>query len=115
MPLRKIQEGGGVMAAYIDREASVESLNAMKPFLRDRGQVQLLRRIMNHIGKIPAADVVPVVHGRWKNLLGDCRGYSTTFECSNCETLSTTSWAMKECEFEYCPNCGARMDGDGND
>ena len=53
------------MAAYIDREAAVESLNALKPFLRDRGQVQLLRRVMNHIGKIPAADVVPVVRCRY--------------------------------------------------
>ena len=57
-------------------------------------------------------EVDRVKHGRWEALFKDCRGYTTSFECSNCKTISTTAWAMKECEFEYCPNCGARMDGE---
>ena len=90
------------MAAYIDRDATVESLNAMKPFLRDRGQVQLLRRIMNHIGKIPVADVVPVVHGRWERM----KAYCTQYVCSECGDI----WP--DFRSDYCPNCGARMDGE---
>ena len=94
------------MAAYIDQVATVESLNAMKPFLRDRGQVQLLRRIMNHVGKIPAADVVPVVRcnacENWKSheteLFGDGFGY-----CRVC-MMDTHDW-------HYC-SYGERKDGD---
>lgn len=100
------------MAAYIDREATVESLNALKPFLRDRGQVQLLRRVMNHISKIPAADVKPVVHGRWiryheADLGWDEYGY----RCSECKTEIEDKdfWDMFN---KRCPNCGARMDGE---
>ena len=74
-----------------------------------------IRKLMQNF---PTIDAVEVVHGRWKQTkepLGfqevDC------VECSNCHEL----WVMdEEYEFEdflawkYCPNCGAKMDGDGN-
>lgn len=96
------------MAAYIDREATVESLNALKPFLRDKGQVQLLRRVMNHIGKIPAADVKPVVHGRWEphyehDFVSD-EDVLCGLHCSLCGLYYVK-------RHNYCPNCGERMDG----
>lgn len=55
---------------------------------------------------LPAADVAPVVHGRWI----EDHDYLKCPECS----------AMVKCDFtffdignwNYCPNCGARMDGD---
>lgn len=45
----------------------------------------------------PAADVAPVVHGRW------IKGPSNPY-CSEC---------FVECRDEtpFCPNCGAKMDG----
>lgn len=49
--------------------------------------------------------------GRWAAINADCRGYANAFECSNCETISHTHTYMKECEFEYCPVCGAKMEG----
>ena len=99
------------MAAYIDREATVESLNAMKPFLRDRGQVQLLRRIMNHIGKIPAADVKPVVHGRWEHFED---GLLDLWRCTSCGDEWTFEYdpTNADTRVNCCPNCGARMDGE---
>lgn len=54
----------------------------------------------------PVVDVVPVVHGYWiKN-----SGNSYTVKCSICksERISSDSW------FEYCPRCGAKMDGETN-
>ncbi len=96
------------MEAYIDREAAVESLNAMKPFLRDRGQVQLLRRIMNHIGKIPVADVVPVVHGRW---IKPTKIGHRAFDIPHCSACDGVPCGVDE-NTNYCPNCGARMDGE---
>ena len=49
----------------------------------------------------PAADVAPVVHGRW------IKGPSNPY-CSEC---------FVECRDEtpFCPNCGAKMDGGGGD
>ena len=69
------------------------------------------------IEEAPAADVVPVVHGRWVGLEYD--GYADGYpvydlwECSECgeeergEDVPTT--------HPWCHGCGARMDGDVNE
>ena len=57
------------------------------------------------IKQFPAADVAPVVHGRWVDA---GRGIKA---CSNC------NHGIKEhmaCANHYCPNCGAKMDGGDN-
>lgn len=54
---------------------------------------------------IPDADAVPVIHAQWINKQG---GFWETADCSNCgERHPTVGFAPN-----YCPNCGARMDGD---
>lgn len=105
------------MDAYIHREAAVESLNTLKPFLRDKGQARLLQRVMNHIGKLPAADVEPVVHGRL--VLRAVSDVTSTFMCSECgrefevaNAYFGTPTSHPDKNYPYC-NCGARMDGDG--
>lgn len=50
-------------------------------------------------------DYVPVVHGRW--VKQDKYAFGTFYDCSICDNriLDTGhSW-------NYCPNCGCRMDG----
>ena len=49
----------------------------------------------------PAVDAVPVVHGRWEDD-GEDHRYHT---CSVCNYMTIP-------RYNYCPNCGARMDGD---
>ena len=55
------------------------------------------------IMSIPSADVAPVRHGRWI----ECN-YGLTFACSECKY--PTEYNLTD----YCPNCGAKMDGDKN-
>ena len=67
------------------------------------------------VDKIPAADVSPVRHGRWLHTeepLG--WEYVDCMECSACHD----SWIIEEdyCFddmplWNYCPSCGAKMDG----
>ena len=52
--------------------------------------------------KIPPADVAPVRHGRWK------RYGRNLGECSNCGEIVNI-------RYNYCPNCGAKMDGGADD
>lgn len=58
------------------------------------------------IEHIPAADVAPVVHGEW---LLRHEGYGHYWECSSCHK-NPCIYVTKD--TRYCPNCGAKMDGD---
>lgn len=62
--------------------------------------------IASEISCLPAADVAPVVHGRW-NIM---EGTKTRRICSKC------GWDVPEYGkfYSYCPNCGAKMDGGNN-
>lgn len=55
-----------------------------------------------------------VKHGRWIAENRDNRGYADCYTCTNCNCYSYTYTLMKDCEYDYCPNCGARMDGDAD-
>ena len=59
---------------------------------------------------IHAADVAPVIHGRW--IEPACLYYGAKqYECSLCH--SDTFWRKHSItvKYPYCPNCGCRMDG----
>ena len=55
----------------------------------------------------PTVDAVEVVHGRWIEL----PSMAPEHKCSECGQ-SYEWWEVSEAH--YCPNCGAKMDGDGN-
>lgn len=67
-------------------------------------------------------DAVEVVHGRWREkiLVG---GFAEEwgYVCSECgctvsdrSNLGIGRYASKNQRLNYCPNCGAKMDGDWN-
>ena len=53
--------------------------------------------------------------GHWEAHKPDCRGYTAGFKCSNCGEIVYTDYSMKECEYDYCPKCGAKMGADNHD
>ena len=53
------------------------------------------------VSEIPAADVRPVVRGRWENFRGKPR-------CSRCKAV----WPEDYYDHNFCPNCGADMRGE---
>ena len=91
------------MAEYINR---AELISNLKEFANE----QLTPLIESLIKKQPTADVVEVRHGKWltweeqfpdrkptkKNNLG--------VFCNNCHSHADNM-------TDFCPNCGARMDG----
>ena len=60
-----------------------------------------VRRLLS----IPAADVAPVVHGRFVHDGPRFAGGVDWWHCSNCGRLASGV----ETRFDYCPWCGARM------
>ena len=65
--------------------------------------VEALDNVDKRVVKIPAADVEPVRHGHWKSSKYD----AINVRCSECDHVSGAFW-------NFCPNCGARMDGGKN-
>ena len=83
-----------MMAEYIEREVAIESL----PVAWDSA--------INALRNAPSVDVAPVVHGRW--IEQEKYTFGTMYDCSICGDRildNGHSW-------NYCPNCGAMMDGD---
>ena len=66
------------------------------------------------IRKIPAADVAPVVHGRWIVRFGGPYNRRRCY-CSHCGKHNGVGGIAKNQEKPYCPNCGAKMDGGDSD
>ena len=60
---------------------------------------------------VPIVDVEPVIHGRWVKMGGimppECTGH---YECSECLWHGINN--NYERHYRYCPNCGAKMDGE---
>lgn len=70
--------------------------------------------VLRMIDDAPAADVAPVVHGRWEDSIDEWLG-TDVYTCSKCrESYVLVEGTPKENLWHYCPNCGAKMDGDGN-
>ena len=86
-----------------------ESLDS--DFLEDRlvaDEVALF--LAEFIANAPTVDVEPVRHGKWieHKWAEECEGLLiSNYECSKC-----SEWVRDE--TDYCPNCGAKMDGDMN-
>ena len=100
------------MAEYIKREAAVK---AVEKYGLTNGVVWgrhtgLAICIASEIADIPAADVAPVVHGRW--IHDGCRieGGIDWCHCSECGKSDNFC-----ARTNYCPNCGAKMDGGDSD
>lgn len=55
----------------------------------------------------PTADVVEVKHGTWISHYDDLFPVESTQECSICHEEESISLYNEN----YCPNCGAKMDG----
>ena len=56
-------------------------------------------------------DAVEVVHGRWVRKTTD---FVYFYACSECgEPVLRSQWG-NDFFSNYCPNCGAKMDGDGD-
>ena len=66
------------------------------------------------------SDVKPMVHGRWTerhvDYASDCAiGEVQTLRCSVCRLYLTTPYLYNFTNYKFCPNCGAKMDGERRD
>lgn len=107
------------MAEYIDRNVVVNALiDVENRYNLDRDRTVIpaemlymdLCRTEISLGKLPAADVAPVVHGRW-----DSSGRYKFTDGSIAVRRTKCGCSLHEKEYmenvwNYCPVCGAKME-----
>lgn len=73
----------------------------------------LAAKVLRGVEEDPAADVAPVVHGRWISWeeAGNFVPSPDRHECSVCHDAAQVLVNGFELLSDYCPNCGAKMDG----
>lgn len=97
------------MAEYIEREALLDSICYETCGIAFCGATNCA--FMAKVCSAPVADVAPVVHARWiHSRYEDC---SEQFELVKCSQCNHEAYAMAFYVRggNYCPNCGAKMDG----
>lgn len=101
------------MAEYIDRGTAIAKLTALEVSKPNATMVAAKRMLAD----MPAADVAPVVHGRW--IEQEDTMLDTYYTCSACKEdfyIETTGYTEKDLFlYTFCPNCGAKMDGGDSD
>ena len=98
------------MAEYIERESLVRQIICnMTEFVGAPDDVQKHDEQCNYaidmIEDAPIADVAPVVHGQWEPgnpICPVCGG-------NKFKDLDADIWC--DWQPDFCPNCGAKMDG----
>ena len=108
---------------YIDRNRLLQHLNdwwwAVSPntkeplflngILQKTYKMEIIEECMKAVEAQPTADVVEVVHGEWVEY-EDCE-FDTYYKCSICGSERYFIDTPEENGCNYCPNCGAKMDG----
>ena len=101
------------MAEYIDREAFLKDAEirycmpckgAGKDYNGLKCRACWVDDMMGDVDDAPAADVAPVVHGRWVEK--EKYTFGIMYDCSLCENRILDNGHP----WNYCPNCGAKMD-----
>jgi hypothetical protein len=96
---------------YVKVDDIVEYCNTYSACLQNKGQgvAQAALRRVKEFAKENAAEVQPVKHGRWEK---DEKRNSFEKFCSVCKHEAYWDTDYGQQLFDYCPFCGARMDGD---
>ena len=101
------------MTKYIKLEELMKFPIRRNRYNKEHGNdfVSGIEMVLEYAKNIPAADVAPVRHGRWI----DKGEYAV---CTECGGRSGTQYEGVEpipLMTQFCPNCGAKMDGELNE
>lgn len=94
------------MNEYISREETVKAFCEKCKGYYDGHCIHRAECDIDVITTAPAADVQPVKRGTWENT-----NTPNQLRCSNCEIIHFIA-QYPHGEINYCPNCGAKMDGE---
>ena len=98
------------MAEYTERQKAIDLFYRVDPENDGSDGCTVVYKVGNYssdeieamLSDLPAADVAPVRHGRWKII-------KSAIENAVCSCCGRRFQSYYEA-YSYCPNCGAKMD-----
>ena len=92
----------------IDANALAKDLELLAKH-EDSFRQSVILGVVHTVKAQSTVDAVEMVHGRWEQRkIIDWFGTKICFRCTECKT----HW---DANTNYCPNCGAKMDGERRD
>lgn len=111
------------MAEYIDKELVIDTIEELKS--KALPKALLFDHLKKVIEIFPTEDFAPVKSGFWEPISeSEMTGFNPEFagcdpiagyKCSNCGNEAIFSCNDEFVLSDYCPNCGAEMNGDDGD
>ena len=94
---------------YIERGKINDYISKLREYVSasvglSQAEYSFISDILTALENFPAADVEPVRHGHWVKEKPDVLIHWHCSVCKNC-------YYLEEPNANYCPNCGAKMDG----
>lgn len=96
------------MPRLIDADALYDRLAFKRMGDMRRNLYPGIESAIAQLKKAPTIEAEPVRHGRWErtSVLVGCMKWEYFYECTACGRSG------ENYKTHYCPNCGAKMDGD---
>ena len=99
------------MKEYLGKEKVIEILNSKESAEILNHSTFTVIKLISLVKNAPTADVVEVKHGKWLSKIFKVTGRKF-ITCSVCNSVIDSTYThIHENEFDYCPYCGAKMDG----
>lgn len=101
----------------ISRQAAIKWLKTeCNPYGKPTLDFESGKKVIEHLEQMPTID--PVKHGKWieQEVTHEDNRRSTIIadwqsaKCSNCGKYHTTPYLHYFYHYNYCPNCGAKME-----
>ena len=111
------------MAEYIEREATLNVFRNLgsRDYRREKGTIADAMKMIMNPAYTPTADVVEVLRGNWIPFYeSEISGFNpelaghdpiSGYKCSGCGAEAILDCNDQFVLSNYCPNCGAKMDG----
>ena len=100
------------MSEYIEKEALRQFPIRKDHYDKENGDEHFIfgiEAVLEYAENLPAADVAPVVHGRWVSV-----PHKLSRVCSVCNLDEPYKFADIDADvYDYCPYCGAKRDLEG--
>ena len=101
-----ISPGNLICSIYALTETPPDVYDNLRAFYHTQGFNAGLVAAASEVKRAPTVDAVEVVHGRWERYIDEEEDVHY-YTCSACNYMAIP-------RYKYCPNCGAKMDGDEN-